>query len=63
MTDKEKLIGIRKAIKTVISYPPKGSNRRTKNGYPKEFDYDRFAYERMIDSVRCALKEILKEFK
>ena len=63
MTDKEKLTGIRKAIKQVIGYPPKGHPRRTKNGYPSEFDYDRFAYERMVRSVRDALKQILKDYK
>jgi hypothetical protein len=63
MDEKEKLMGIRKALKEVIAYPPKGHPRRTKNGYPKEFMYDKFAYKRMIDSVRSALKAILKEYK
>lgn len=63
MTDKEKLDGIRKALKQVISYPTKKQGRRTYDGYPLEFCYDKFAYKRMIDSVRDALRAILKEFK
>lgn len=55
MTTKEK-----KAIQEVISYPKKGSPRRTKDGYPSEIVYDEFAYKRMIDSYRDALKEILR---
>ena len=63
MTDKQKLDGIRKALKQVIEYPTKEQGRRTKDGYPSEIIYDKWAYRRMIDSVRRALKEILEEFK
>lgn len=63
MTDKQKLAGIRKKLKQVISYPPKGSNRRTDNGFPSEFSYDRWAYQRMVTSYRDGLKQILKEYK
>jgi len=55
MTSKEK-----KAIKKVISYPEKGMPRRSKDGYPSEVVYDEFAYKRMIDLYRDALKEILR---
>ena len=61
MNDTQKLKGMRKAIKQVIGYPPKGG-RRTKDGYPAEFFYDEWAYRRMVDSVRDALKRILKEY-
>jgi len=63
MTDKQKLEGIRKALKRVISYPTKKQGRRTKDGYPSEIIYDEFAYKRMVDSFRDALKKILKEFE
>lgn len=62
LTDKEKLEGIRKALKSVISYPTKKQGRRTKDGYPSEFCYDTFAYKRMVDAFRESLKDILKEF-
>lgn len=62
-TDTEKLRGLRAAIRQVISYPPKGHPRRAKNGFPTEFIYDRWAYERMISSIRDGLETILTEFK
>lgn len=55
MTTKEK-----KVIKIIVDYPPKGSPRRTKDGYPHEMSYDEFAYKRMVDSYRDALKGILR---
>ena len=55
MTAKEK-----KMIKKIIDYPEKGGPRRTKDGYPSEIAYDEYAYKRMVDSYRTALKEILK---
>ena len=55
MTAKEK-----KAIKKIISYPEKGNPRRTKDGYPSEAVYDEYAYKRIVDSYRNALKEILR---
>lgn len=63
LSDSEKLAGIRKALRGVIAYPPKGHPRRTKDGFPAEFQYDEFAYKRMVRSVRMALKNILKTFK
>ena len=63
MTDKEKLDGIRKAIQQVIDYPTEEQGRRTEDGYPIEVIYDEFAYKRIIDSLREALRNILEEFK
>ena len=53
---------LEKAIKEVIGYPPKKSDRRTEDGYPVELIYDEFAYKRMVDSYRNALRHILKRF-
>jgi hypothetical protein len=50
------------AMEQVIAYPEEGSPRRTDDGYPSEFAYDRFAYERVVDSLRNALREIIKEY-
>lgn len=44
----------------VISYPRKGHPRRCKDGYPTEMVYDEFAYKRMVDSYRDALRNILR---
>ncbi len=63
MTDKEKLVKMRKGLRAVIAYPLKGHPRRTKDGFPAEFAYDKWAYQRMVRSVRTALKLILKECK
>lgn len=64
MNDKEKLKGIKDAIRKVISYPKNGvDSRRTSDGFPSEFCYDEYAYKRMVRSYRTALQEILKEFK
>lgn len=63
MNDSQKLKGIRKALKDVIAYPEKGHPRRTKDGYPSELAYDEFAYKRIVNSFRDALKEILEEYK
>lgn len=59
----EKLDGIRKAIQQVIDYPIVEQGRRDKDGYPTEFVYDEYAYKRVIDSARSALRTILNEFK
>lgn len=50
-------------LKKVIAYPTKAQGRRTKDGYPQEFLYDEFAYKRLVDSFRQALKDILKDSK
>lgn len=61
MTDQEKLEGIKKAITAVMEYPPVGHPRRDEDGYPTEIACDDYAYRRMIDSIRSALKQILEE--
>ena len=58
MTKKEKL---KKALKEIINYPPKGHQKRTKDGYPVEIIYDEFAYKRIVDSYRDAIRNVLKE--
>ena len=63
MKSQNKLDVIRKAIRKVASYPTKKQGRRTDDGYSEEMVYDEFAYKRMVDSYRIALKKILKEFK
>jgi hypothetical protein len=64
MTDKEKLKGIKDALREIISYPKKGVDaRRTKRGYPSEIIYDDFAYERMVRSYRTALKDVLSKYR
>ena len=63
MTEKEKLEGIKKAIQQIISYPKKGEPRRTKDGYPSEFAYDDYAYKRMVNSFRDALKKVLRDYR
>jgi hypothetical protein len=50
------------AMEQVIDYPAEGSPRRTDDGYPTEFVYDKFAYKRVVDSMRNALREIIKEY-
>ncbi len=54
---------IKKVLKQIIGYPDKKNPRRTENGYPSELFYDDFAYERMVDSYRNALKELLKNIE
>ncbi len=63
MTDKEKLVGIRKALMEVIAYPTKNNPRRTGDGFPSEIIYDKFAYKRMVKSYRNALKKILRQYR
>ena len=63
MTDTEKLVGIKKAIRQIIRYPKKGHHRRTEDGYPLEMIYDELAYHWMVKSYRVALEDVLKDFK
>jgi len=63
MTDKEKLVGIRQALKDIIAYPKKGESRRTRDGYPSEIIHDKFAYDRIVKSYRDALKKVLHQYK
>ena len=62
ITSEMKLKKLEKAIKEIIVYPPKKSNRRTKDGYPLELLYDEFAYKRIVNSYRDGLKNLLKQF-
>ena len=63
MTEKEKLKGLRDAIRQIIGFPPKSYPRRTKDGYPSEFCYDEYAYKRMVRSYRDGLRKALRRFK
>lgn len=36
----------------LIEFPREDYARRTDDGYPAEFDYDEFAYKRMVDTYR-----------
>jgi len=63
MTDKEKLKGIKDALREIIAYPKKGDPRRSKDGYPAEVVYDDFAYKRMVKSYRTALKQVLRDYR
>jgi len=58
----EKLKGIREAIQQIIDYPTEEQGGSA-DGYPQEVVYDKFAYERMVDSYRDGLRVILNEFK
>jgi hypothetical protein len=64
MTDKEKLKGIKDALREIIAYPKKGVDaRRTKDGFPSEIIYDDFAYKRVVRSYRSALKNVLSKYR
>lgn len=63
MSATEKLIHIRHALKELKAYPKPSEPRRTKDGYPLEVSYDEWAYKRMVDSYRDAIKQILDEYK
>ena len=54
---------LRKIIEEIIAYPPKGNPRRTRDGYPAEYAYDEYAYQRMVRSYRIALKNALRDTK
>ena len=54
---------IKKVIKEIIDYPPKGNSRRTKDGYPLELICDEFAYKRMVNTYRDALGNLLRKIK
>lgn len=58
---KRKLKKLRKALRAIVAYPPEGHPQRNKNGYPTEFAYDEFAYERMVDSFRDAINQAVDE--
>ena len=50
---------IRDNLQVLIEWPDENYLHRTDDGYPAEFDYDRFAYQRMVDTYRNAIKSIL----
>lgn len=57
IADKERLV---EALEGIKNYPPKGADRRTKDGYPEEIIYDEFAYKRIIDSYREGARKALR---
>jgi len=59
----EKLGEIKEDLQSIIEYPPKGHKLRTEDGYPFEIIYDRFAYKRMVDSYRKAVREVLRKME
>ena len=48
MIDKERITGIKKALRDIISYPKKGDPGGTEDGFPLEIVYNKFAYKRMV---------------
>ena len=60
-TTKQKLRRIKKVLCKIAAYPPEGHDRRTDDGYPTEFAYDEFAYKRMVDSFRRAIRKTIKK--
>ena len=63
MTPEQKLRKLRKTLRTIANYPPPGSPRRTHDGYPQEIQYDKYAYQRMVDSFREAINKAIAESK
>lgn len=45
-------------IKKIIAWPS-CSYDRTNNGYPTEITYDEFAYRRLVDTYREALRALI----
>ena len=57
---------VRRAIERleqIANYPLEGHGRRTDEGYPSEVIYDQFAYERIVDTYRDAIRDIANELK
>ena len=50
----------RKILRAMIAYPPMGSPRRTRTGYPSEIVYDQYAYERMVTQYRGTARLVLR---
>ena len=63
MIDKERITGIKKALRDIISYPKKGNSRRTKDDFPLEIIYNGFAYKRMVRSYRDGLRRVLHDYR
>lgn len=43
-------------LRGLAAWPHEGYDRRTDDGYPMEAVYDEFAYKRLVDSYREALR-------
>ena len=50
-------------LEMIAAYPPEGHRRRTEDGYPAEIVYDDFAYKRIVDTYREAIRDIATELK
>ena len=46
-------------LQLIANYPDAGHPRGTDDGYPAEFEYDEFAYKRMVDSYRKAIRKAI----
>ena len=63
MIDKERITGIKKALRDIISYPKKGDPGGTEDGFPLEIVYNKFAYKRMVISYRDGLRRVLHDYR
>lgn len=54
---------LREALRGIVEWPPKGRSRRTEDGYPAECAFDEFAYKRMVDQYRIAIRQAIKAAK
>ena len=63
MKTNKKLKKARKTLKDLKNWPSKSYDRRTEEGYPSEFMYDQFSYERIVSFYRREIKKILKELE
>lgn len=58
---RERVRYLEAAIQEVIDWPPPDYPRRTPQGMPTEVVYDRWAYERLVESYRAGLSSRLKQ--
>jgi len=56
---KVELKEIRDNLQRLIEFPDESYPRRTEDGYPSEIFYDKFAYERLAETYRDAIRQIL----
>lgn len=56
----KRLAYVRRNLRKIIAFPPKGYPRRTRRGYPSEVVYDQYSYERMVDTYREFFRAMLK---
>ena len=47
------------SVQDMIDHPKVGDERRDEEGYPRELEYSKFTYKRMVDSYRDALRKLL----